>query len=134
MPHWIAIAIAYAVLAVLEATWLFSAKPFYARQFAGFAPSKSLPLRIRSVPAAVAAYIILAVTFWALVLKEARSTTTSAPAAALRGATYGLAVYGVYNLTNKATLEGYSWTMVAVDSSWGAALFGAVAFVFRFFS
>ncbi len=48
-----------------------------------------------------------------------RHVAVSVACAADRGAAFGLAVYGVYNLTNKATLPGYSWKMVAVDTVWG---------------
>ena len=35
------------------------------------------------------------------------------------GAVYGLIVYGVYDLTNLATLKNWSLTMVIVDILWG---------------
>lgn len=118
MNAWVATLVAYVTLAVLEATWLTLSMPFYARQFAKFTAS---PLAVRSVAAAVATYAVLAVTFWLLVLEPRRGSAT--------GAAFGFAVYGVYNLTNKATLKGYPWTMVAVDIAWGTALFAAVATV-----
>jgi len=39
-------------------------------------------------------------------------------------------VYGVYNLTNMATLPGYRWQMVLIDTLWGAILFAVFATVF----
>ena len=44
---------------------------------------------------------------------------------------FGLAVYGVYNLTNVATLIGYSWTMVVVDTAWGTVWFGTLAAIYK---
>jgi uncharacterized membrane protein len=31
----------------------------------------------------------------------------------------GLGIYGVYNLTNMATLDNYSWKVAMVDTAWG---------------
>lgn len=38
----------------------------------------------------------------------------------VNGALFGLMAYGTYDLTNMATLSGWSWTVVAVDMAWGA--------------
>ena len=117
-----------ALYAAAEAAWLASMSPFYARQFARFSRS---PLAVHSLPAAVAVYAVLIATFALLVCAPIVAAAITTPAAAaLRGAAFGLAAYGTYNLTNKATLPGYSWTMVAVDALWGAALFAALAATF----
>lgn len=39
--------------------------------------------------------------------------------AALRSALLGLTAFGVYDLTNLATLRGYTVTMAVVDMAWG---------------
>lgn len=44
-------------------------------------------------------------------------------------AAVGAAVYGVYELTNHATLDGWPAWMVGVDTAWGALLFAAGAAV-----
>ncbi len=125
-----AVAVALAVYAVAEASWLTLTSPFYARRFAAFA--KDSRLSLRSVPAAIAVYAVLIATFWVLVAAPiAKQQPRASPAqAALGGAAFGLAVYGVYNLTNKATLPGYAWSMVAVDTAWGTGLFASLAAVF----
>ena len=43
----------------------------------------------------------------------------------------GATVYGVYELTNHATLDGWPLWMVVVDTLWGAALFAAGGAVVR---
>ena len=121
-----ALSVSIVVYAIAEASWLYLTNPFYARQFALFTTK---PLAIRSVVAAVAVYAVIAVTFWALVVRHIGRQLPWKDAA-VRGATFGLAVYGVYNLTNKATLPGYSWTMVGVDTAWGTAMFAALAGVY----
>ncbi|MEM7488019.1 MAG: DUF2177 family protein [Pseudomonadota bacterium] len=47
--------------------------------------------------------------------------------AALDGAILGALAYGTYEFTNKATLQGWHWSMVAADTTWGAVLTGATA-------
>ncbi|GAB5469282.1 MAG: DUF2177 family protein [Rhodospirillales bacterium] len=50
-------------------------------------------------------------------------------AALLKGALFGFFAYGTYEATNMATLKGWSWTMVAVDVTWGTALTALTALV-----
>ncbi len=47
--------------------------------------------------------------------------------ALLGGALLGLMCYGTYEFTNLATLRGWSWNQVVIDSLWGAALTGGSA-------
>ncbi len=109
------------IYVISEVAWLFLMKGFYANQFKLFTSS---PLAIRSKPAAFLVYPLLLVGLYFLVLKDERR--------GLEGLLYGTVAYGVYNLTNKATLPGYSWTMVCVDTAWGAFLFGALSFIYNF--
>ena len=53
--------------------------------------------------------------------------------AALAGiAVFGLMAYGTYDLTNMATLAGWSWTVVFVDMAWGAFATGLTGLVASF--
>jgi uncharacterized membrane protein len=105
---------------VSEATWLYAQKGFYAKQFKSFS---SKPLAIRSKLAVALVYPLLLAGFYFLVLKENTNNKLA------KGILFGTVAYGVYNLTNKATLPGYSWTMLVVDTAWGAALFGALGYL-----
>jgi uncharacterized membrane protein len=49
--------------------------------------------------------------------------------AALNGALLGFLAYGTYEATNMATIKGWAWEMVAVDTAWGAALTAMTALV-----
>lgn len=42
------------------------------------------------------------------------------------GAFLGLIAYATYEMTNMATLRGWSWQMVVIDTGWGAML-GAIS-------
>lgn len=44
-----------------------------------------------------------------------------------RGALFGALAYGTYDLTNLATLKGYTWQVAAVDMVWGTVLTGTVS-------
>ena len=44
-----------------------------------------------------------------------------------RGALLGLVAYGTYDLTNQATLKGWSMELTIVDMMWGTVLTGAAA-------
>lgn len=41
-----------------------------------------------------------------------------------RGALFGLVAYGTYDLTNQATLRGWSWIVTGADLAWGMVLGG----------
>jgi uncharacterized membrane protein len=45
--------------------------------------------------------------------------------ALLNGAMLGLVAYGAYDLTNLATIAGWSMRVTVIDMTWGAALTGA---------
>tara|TARA_R110002110_G_scaffold85816_2_gene223527 strand:- start:116411 stop:116815 length:405 start_codon:yes stop_codon:yes gene_type:complete len=40
------------------------------------------------------------------------------------GSLFGLVAYGTYDLTNAATLSGWSWKVTVVDMAWGSILTG----------
>ncbi|MCA3255928.1 MAG: DUF2177 family protein [Alphaproteobacteria bacterium] len=44
-----------------------------------------------------------------------------------RGALFGLVAYATYDLTNQATIAGWSWTVTAVDLVWGTVATGTAA-------
>lgn len=51
---------------------------------------------------------------------------------ALWGALFGFILYGVYDLTNYATLANWSLRLVVVDMMWGAILCGVVALILTY--
>jgi uncharacterized membrane protein len=52
-------------------------------------------------------------------------------AAAGTGAMFGVVAYGVYDLTNWATLRAYSGTLALVDLAWGTVACAVVAVLLR---
>ena len=49
------------------------------------------------------------------------------PAAGWRGTLLGLVSYGAYDLTNQATLKGWSWRVTLADLAWGSIATGVAA-------
>jgi len=86
------------------------------------------PLRVRFLPgAALYAIMIAAVWFFAV------RSSTSVVEAAGRGAALGFSMYGLYDLTNYATLDKYPLWFTVTDIAWGTILFtvaSATAFAF----
>ena len=73
---------------------------------------------------ALLVYVLLAFGIVALVLPR----TPSGPPT-LRGALFGLIVYGVYDLTNLSTLKGWPIVLTAIDIAWGAAASAAATWI-----
>ena len=119
-PEWLVVVVALSLYAALECAWIASMRAFYERSFRRIQPRWSGRY---DVPAVVAAYVVLfVVVYFFLVRVDARATWVHA-------VLLGLGIYGVYNLTNRATLLGYSWAVVAVDTAWGVAAVSTVYFV-----
>ena len=115
--------VALVVLALLDGAWLgWLAIDFYKRELGALMTDS-----VRVVPAALyyvafpAAIVYLALTPQPASLLDA----------ALRSAALGLAAFGVYDLTNLATLRGYTVSLALVDMAWGTfatAAAGAAAY------
>ncbi len=61
------------------------------------------------------------------VIQPALKHSTSLLHVFLRGALLGLIGYGTYDLTNQATLKGWTTSLSLVDMAWGSLLTGAVS-------
>jgi len=104
--------VAFLVMGALDALWLgWLALDFYQREMGALMADS-----VRVVPALLY-YLLYPVAVVFLALTPMPST---ARMAALRSAVLGLAAFGVYDLTNLATLRGYTVTMTVVDMAWGA--------------
>jgi uncharacterized membrane protein len=104
-------AIAFVVIGALDALWLgVLMTDFYRRELGDLMASS-----VRIGPA-LGYYLGYPAAIVALALTPRPATLASA---ALRSGLLGLAAFGVYDLTNLATLRGYSPLMAAVDLAWG---------------
>lgn len=80
------------------------------------------PINLRLVPAVIA-YTLMIGSVWYFAVEPAKNYKD----AASRGALLGLAVYGIYDSTNYATLKNYSFSIALMDTLWGTFLFSVSA-------
>ncbi len=108
------------ILLLLDAVWLTALAPTSRRVIAAIQGS---PLEVRWIPALLV-YLLIAAGITAFTV-----TTSSGDLMEIsqRGALLGLVIYGVYDLTNYATLRAYPLSYAAADIAWGTFLCGATA-------
>jgi uncharacterized membrane protein len=115
---------------VLDGLWLgVVMKGFYRdglAPVARLAPDGSLaPIWSAAVPV----YLLLVAGNAFFVLPRAQDSSWTV--AAGWGAAFGFIVYGVYDLTNLATLRGYPLSLALVDMAWGALATALITVVMR---
>ncbi len=116
---------AAAVFGVLDFVWLgLVMSGFYRTQLAPIARTADGALAPLWLPA-VLVYVLLAVGIAEFVVLRA---ATLREAVGL-GALFGVIVYGVYDLTNYATLTSWPLAVTLVDIAWGAFICGTTAAV-----
>lgn len=121
MFHLSQIATVAAVMLVLDGIWLTGNNAYHRSVFAAI---QGKPLAVRLIPAALV-YIIMIGAVWFFAVEPSKTWLEAAG----RGALIGLAMYGVYDMTNYATLTAYPLAFALSDMLWGAFLCGAAAAV-----
>lgn len=115
--------IAFVLLAVLDFLWLgVLMSSFYKAQFGDLGRIVDGKFEILYLPA-FGVYVLLAlgVSFFAILPGASLGTVF------FRGAVLGLIIYGVYDMTNKATLIKWPLPLMAVDIAWGTFVCGLAA-------
>jgi uncharacterized membrane protein len=107
------------VMLVLDAVWL-TATSASSRQV--FAKIQGKPLEIRWLGAA-AVYAIMIGALWFFAVEPSKTWYEAAG----RGAALGFVMYGLYDLTNYATLTNYPIHFALTDMAWGTYLFAVTA-------
>ena len=108
---------------VLDFIWLgFVAKGFYQQEIGG------LLLEKFNAAAAVGFYLVFVVGVIIFAVAPALQAG-SWKSALLYGALFGFFTYATYDMTNLATLKGWSPTVALVDVAWGTFLTGTSALV-----
>jgi uncharacterized membrane protein len=114
IPQLLTVAI---VILGLDAIWL-TANAALHRQV--FATIQGSPLQIRIIPAVIT-YALMIFAIWFLAVRPAGESSNWLDAAG-RGAVLGAAMYGVYDMTNLATLTKYPLNYAITDMIWGTVL------------
>ena len=111
------------VFLAIDAIWLgFVAKGFYQKQIGVL-----MKTDINWVSAfLVYALFVLGLVIIVLMPSLHTKTTTEI---FLLGALFGLVAYGVYDLTNLATLKNWTLVMTIVDMAWGALVGASVTLI-----
>ncbi len=125
MEYVISFIVVGVVFALIDAVWLKSTKAFYSKEFG----SMLLP-KPKMIPAVIF-YLIYIFGLTVFVLTPALNLN-SLQHAVVMGALYGVVAYSTYDLTNLATLKGWSSKVTVVDIIWGGfvtALSTVVAFL-----
>ena len=115
------------IMTVIDVAWLTFRGDYFRKLFQSVQGS---PLQFRTAPAVLVYGVVMPL----LVYFGAVEPATSVGNAALRGAVTGLLAYGLYDLTNYATLTKYTLEMTITDIAWGTVLFAAVAAATYYFT
>jgi len=113
------LAIVAAVMLVLDTIWE-QATMASSRQVV--AKIQRNPMKIRSL-AEIIAYALMIGAVWFFAVETSKSWQD----AAVRGALLGLAMYGMFDMTNYATLNSYPLEFAIRDIMWGTVLFAVTA-------
>jgi uncharacterized membrane protein len=113
------------VMLILDALQILVNRQFHAKLFKNVQKS---PMKVRIIPA-VLVYILMpfAVTYFAILQSK------SLKEAGLKGGLLGFTIFGVYDLTNLATLDGWTVEMAIMDISWGTVMFSITSAVGYYF-
>ncbi|CAN7401496.1 DUF2177 family protein [Caballeronia sp. LjRoot29] len=119
----VAFAVTAVVFLVLDAIWLgVISRSLYQREIGGLLLAKP-----NFVAAAVFYVIYIAGMVYFCVVPGI--VEQSALRGLMNGAIFGIVAYATYDLTNLATLKGWSTTLVFVDVAWGAVASAAASAV-----
>ncbi len=70
----------------------------------------------------IVCYTLIAFGIYYFIINNDTLRSSSNLTILLNGALFGLVTYGIYNSTNKATINNYSTTVSIVDTLWGSIL------------
>ena len=117
------------LVVIFDYIWLgLVMKKFYIEALAPFGRVINGSLSMNILPA-VLVYLLLGLGLTFFVVEP--TSSFSLLKTALTGAIFGLVVYGVYDLTNMATLRDWSYSIVIADMIWGVVLSALVALITR---
>jgi uncharacterized membrane protein len=115
---------------VLDGLWLgVVMKSFYRQELGPIARTATDGSLAPIWAAAAPVYLLLAIGVGVFVAPRAENG--SLLTAAAYGALFGWLVFGVYDLTNLATLKSYSGLLTAVDIAWGGLTCGVTAMIVK---
>lgn len=108
----------------LDAIWLFTMTPLFYRKRFELIQNSAMNVRM---PFALMAYVLLLLTLFniCIPLSDGYKKNKWIPFTLV-----GLAIYGVYNMTNAAVFSKYPLDMCIVDTLWGGVCFGIMGYLY----
>ena len=130
MQNWKLLAIVLPIFLLMDLLWLgVVMKSFYNQELGELARRQGEALAPRW-GAAILVYLLIPGGI-VLFVRPLLGQNATAWNAFGWGALFGLVVYGVYDLTNLAVIEKWTFRMTAADIGWGCVLCGATSVVMR---
>jgi uncharacterized membrane protein len=120
LVRYIVAAVAFAAVDFVWLSWV--ANKFYKSQIGNLLLDKP------NFPAAIAFYAIFLAGLVLFVINPSIKADDWRVALGL-GAAFGLVTYATYDLTNLATLKGYTTKLALVDMAWGTILTASVSLI-----
>lgn len=77
--------------------------------------------------AGIMCYLLIAFGIYYFIVSPEINNFTNYGKVFIKGLLLGLVVYGVYNTTNKTTINNYSTLVTFVDTTWGSILMGSIS-------
>jgi len=105
------------VLLTIDLAYIYSKSEYFGRYFEKI---QGTPLKFQPLKTAMA-YILLVLGLYYFVIREKKPITYSF--------LLGVFVYGVYDLTNYATLEKWTLRFVITDTLWGGVVFSLSTYI-----
>lgn len=113
------------IMGILDFIWLNSTKSIYNRNYRKVQCNRDIV--IRWIPALVT-YTLMSIGFVTFILPFIKKHQEKH--VILKGALFGLVVYGVYNGTCMAVFRDFPLSIAIIDTLWGAFIFAATTFIF----
>jgi uncharacterized membrane protein len=115
--------IVFAIFLAIDAAWLMTAgRTFYVSEIGGLLrPEPNLAV-------AFAFYALYSLGLLIFVIEPGLNRPGIWPAV-VTGGLFGLVAYATYDMTNLATLKGFTWRVAAIDMIWGTVLSASVTFL-----
>ena len=85
---------------------------------------------MRLLPAAIA-YLLMGLSIYGFVVPSLTKENFN-QVSWQKGALLGFVIYGIYDMTNIAIFNKYTWTMGIMDWMWGTFLFGLTSWIFGY--
>ena len=111
---------------LMDASWLTFNYTYHKKLFESVQNS---PIAVRLIPAALV-YVLIPLALYYFAIQPSKSEKDSI----IKGSLLGLSMYGLYDLTNLATLKGWTTEMAIRDTLWGTVACGTASFVGFYFN